>query len=118
VATVVALGPLGWSVKVSLIAGTALSTTSLAVVYAVLVETRLNATSTGKLLMSACFVTDMCTALALSAIFITPNLWFPIFLSPTVRPSCRPSSSAWPYRATTQAIASSRSACAWSPSRC
>jgi Kef-type K+ transport system membrane component KefB len=80
VATLVALGPLGWSVKASLIAGTALSTTSLAVVYAVLVETRLNATSTGKLLMSACFVTDMCTALALSAIFITPNLWFPIFL--------------------------------------
>ena len=40
-------------------AGTALSTTSLAVVYAVLVETRLNTTSVGKLLMSACFVTDL-----------------------------------------------------------
>ncbi len=42
VATVIALGPLGWSTKASLIAGTALSTTSLAVVYAVLVETGLN----------------------------------------------------------------------------
>ena len=39
VASLIALGPLGWSFKASLIAGTALSTTSLAVVYAVLVET-------------------------------------------------------------------------------
>jgi Kef-type K+ transport system membrane component KefB len=30
--------------------------------------------------MSATFVTDLCTALALSAIFIKPNLWFPVFL--------------------------------------
>ena len=71
---------LGWTLKASLIAGTALSTTSLAVVYAVLVESGLNATRVGKLLMSACFVTDMGTALALSAIFIKPNAWFPVFL--------------------------------------
>ena len=38
-----------------------------------LVESGLNATRVGKLLMSACFVTDLATALALSAIFITPN---------------------------------------------
>ncbi|HVP02269.1 MAG TPA: cation:proton antiporter [Solirubrobacteraceae bacterium] len=80
VASLLALGPLGWSVRASLIAGTALSTTSLAVVYAVLVESGLNATHVGKLLMSACFVTDMATALALSAIFITPNAYFPLFL--------------------------------------
>jgi Kef-type K+ transport system membrane component KefB len=80
VASLVAYGLLDWSVKASLIAGTALSTTSLAVVYAVLVETGLNATRIGKLIMSACFVTDMGTALALSAIFIKPNGWFPIFL--------------------------------------
>jgi len=30
--------------------------------------------------MSACFVTDLATALALSAIFIRPNAWFPAFL--------------------------------------
>jgi Kef-type K+ transport system membrane component KefB len=71
---------LDWTVKASLIAGTALSTTSLAVVYAVLVETGLNATRIGKLIMAACFVTDLCTALALSAIFIKPNAWFPLFL--------------------------------------
>jgi Kef-type K+ transport system membrane component KefB len=80
VAGLVAYGLLDWSVKASLIAGTALSTTSLAVVYAVLVETGLNATRIGKLIMSACFVTDMGTAIALSAIFIKPNAWFPLFL--------------------------------------
>jgi Kef-type K+ transport system membrane component KefB len=84
VASLIALGPLGWSLKASLIAGTALSTTSLAVVYAVLVETGLNETRVGKLLMSACFVTDLGTALALSAIFIRPNGWFPVFLAVSV----------------------------------
>ena len=71
---------LDWTIRASLIAGTALSTTSLAVVYAVLVERGLTDTSIGKLLMSATFVTDMCTAITLSAIFIKPNLWFPVFL--------------------------------------
>ncbi len=79
-ATLVALGPLGWTTKASLIAGTALSTTSLAVVYAVLVETGLNTVKVGKLIMSACFVTDMCTVIALSLIFIKPTVWFPVFL--------------------------------------
>jgi Kef-type K+ transport system membrane component KefB len=76
----VSYGLLDWTLKAALIGGTALSTTSLAVVYAVLVETGLNTTRVGKLLMGACFVTDLGTALALSAIFITPNLWFPVFL--------------------------------------
>jgi Kef-type K+ transport system membrane component KefB len=76
----VAYGVLDWTPKASLIAGTALSTTSLAVIYAVLVEDGLNETELGKLLMSATFVTDMGTAVALSAIFIQPNVWFPVFL--------------------------------------
>jgi Kef-type K+ transport system membrane component KefB len=80
VATLVAIGPLGWTTRASLIAGTALSTTSLAVVYAVLVETGLNSVRVGKLIMSACFVTDMCTVIALSAIFIKPTAWFPVFI--------------------------------------
>jgi len=71
---------IGWTPKASLIAGTALSTTSLAVVYAVLVERGLTTSNVGKLLMSATFVTDLCTAIALSAIFIKPNAWFPVFL--------------------------------------
>jgi Kef-type K+ transport system membrane component KefB len=48
IAALVAYGLLDWSVKAALITGTALSTTSLAVVYAVLVETGLNATRVRK----------------------------------------------------------------------
>jgi Kef-type K+ transport system membrane component KefB len=81
VASTAAYLVLDWSTRASLIAGTALSTTSLAVVYAVLVERGLTDTSIGKLLMSATFVTDLCTAVALSAIFIKPNIWFPVFLA-------------------------------------
>jgi Kef-type K+ transport system membrane component KefB len=81
VASTTAYLALDWSTRASLIAGTALSTTSLAVVYAVLVERGLTQTSIGKLLMSATFVTDLCTALALSAIFVKPNIWFPVFLA-------------------------------------
>ncbi len=80
VASAVAYFALDWTGKASLIAGTALSTTSLAVVYAVLVERSLTDTNVGRLLMSATFVTDLCTAIALSAIFIKPNPWFPVFL--------------------------------------
>jgi Kef-type K+ transport system membrane component KefB len=80
VASLVSYFLIGWTLKASLIAGTALSTTSLAVVYAVLVERGLITTQVGKLLMSATFVTDVCTAVALSAIFIKPNAWFPVFL--------------------------------------
>jgi Kef-type K+ transport system membrane component KefB len=80
VGVLVAYLALDWNVKAALIAGTALSTTSLAVIYAVLVEDGLNETELGKLLMSATFVTDIATATALSAIFIEPNVWFPAFL--------------------------------------
>lgn len=75
---------LDWTTRASLIAGTALSTTSLAVVYAVLVERGLTDVGVGKLLMSATFVTDLCTAIALSAIFIKPNAWFPVFIAESV----------------------------------
>jgi Kef-type K+ transport system membrane component KefB len=66
---------LGWTSKQSEIAGIALSTTSLAVVYAVLVETGLNQELVGKRLMSATFVTDSGTVAALSILFIKPNIW-------------------------------------------
>jgi Kef-type K+ transport system membrane component KefB len=75
---------LDWSGRASAIAGIALSTTSLAVVYAVLVETGLNRERLGKLLMSATFVTDFATATALSVIFIRPNGWFLLFIAGSV----------------------------------
>ena len=65
----------GWSGQQSEIGGLALSTTSLAVVYAVLVETGLNRSIVGKRIMSATFVTDILTVLGLSVLFITPNVW-------------------------------------------
>ena len=66
---------LDWTSDASKIAGVALSTTSLAVVYAVLVETGLTNTTTGKVIMAATFVTDFGTAAALSILFISPTLW-------------------------------------------
>jgi Kef-type K+ transport system membrane component KefB len=74
----------GWSYQAALIAGTALSTTSLAVVYSVLVETGLSHTPIGKLLMASTFITDMGTALALSILFVKPTLYTLIFLSISV----------------------------------
>jgi Kef-type K+ transport system membrane component KefB len=65
----------GWPLNAALIAGTALSTTSLAVVYSVLVETGLTNSKLGKLIMSATFVTDLATVLALSILFLTPTLY-------------------------------------------
>jgi Kef-type K+ transport system membrane component KefB len=76
---VVALGAcywlVGWNRDQAEIGGLALSTTSLAVVYAVLVETGLNRSLIGKRIMSATFVTDILTVIGLSVLFITPNIW-------------------------------------------
>jgi len=66
---------LGWNHRQAEIAGIALSTTSLAVVYAVLVETGLSREPVGKRLMSATFVTDMATVTALTVLFLTPTIW-------------------------------------------
>lgn len=68
-----------WTWKASLVAGCALSTTSLAVVYAVLVETGLNKTQIGKIIMAATFVTDIGTAIALSTSFADWSLRTLIF---------------------------------------
>jgi len=58
-----------WDWKAAEIAGCALSTTSLAVIYAVLVETGLTKTKLGKIIMASCFITDIGTAAALSILF-------------------------------------------------
>jgi Kef-type K+ transport system membrane component KefB len=71
---------LDWSAPAAQIAGVALSTTSLAVVYAVLVETGLTLTPLGKLIMASTFVTDFGTALALALLFIRPTWWLVPFL--------------------------------------
>ena len=70
----------GWDLRQAEIAGIALSTTSLAVVYAVLVETGLNKTEIGKIIMAATFVTDLGTALALTLLFIQPTAYLLLFV--------------------------------------
>lgn len=60
---------LHWDVRASLLAGVALSTTSMAVVYAVMLETGFNRTEFGKGILGACFVNDLGTVLALGFIF-------------------------------------------------
>jgi len=65
---------LGWSVEASWLGGIALSTTSMAVVYAVMLETGFNRTDYGKGILGACFVTDLGTVLALGIMF-APFTW-------------------------------------------
>jgi Kef-type K+ transport system membrane component KefB len=60
---------LGWDWYAAMICGIALSTTSVAVVYAVMVETGLNETDFGKLILAACFITDLGTVVALGVCF-------------------------------------------------
>jgi Kef-type K+ transport system membrane component KefB len=74
----------GWDLKQAEIAGVALSTTSLAVVYAVLVETGLTKTEIGKIIMAATFVTDLGTALALSLLFIQPTPYLLVFIGVSI----------------------------------
>jgi len=57
---------LGWSMPQSQIAGIALSTTSVAVFYAVMIEGVLSSTALGKMLLAACFITDFGTVLVKS----------------------------------------------------
>ena len=60
---------LHWSPQSSLLAGIAMSTTSVAVVYAVMIEFGLNKTDYGKTVLAACFVNDLLTVIGLGLIF-------------------------------------------------
>ena len=60
---------LGWPSGPSWLAGVALSTTSVAVVYAVMLELGFNVTEYGKAILAACFINDLGTVLALGLIF-------------------------------------------------
>ena len=60
---------LGWEPLPSWLAGIAMSTTSVAVVYAVMLEFGFNATDYGKTVLAACFITDLGTVVGLGLIF-------------------------------------------------
>src|SRR6266700_1244207 len=72
---------LGWHRQAAEIGGIALSTTSVAVVYAVMVETGLNRHDIGKLILAACFVTDLGTVLALGGFFANFGLVLLVFVA-------------------------------------
>ena len=73
----------GWQVQAAEIAGIALSTTSVAVVYAVMIESGLATQEIGKLILAACFVTDLGTVLALGIIFADFNPLLVLFVVAT-----------------------------------
>jgi Kef-type K+ transport system membrane component KefB len=73
----------GWNLHAAEIAGIALSTTSVAVVYAVLIESGLNEAELGKVILAACFVTDLGTVVALGLIFANYNWWLLLFVVAT-----------------------------------
>ncbi len=72
---------LGWTLHAAEIGGIALSTTSVAVVYAVMVETGLNREELGKLILAACFVTDLGTVLMLGGLFASFGGLLVVFVS-------------------------------------
>jgi Kef-type K+ transport system membrane component KefB len=71
---------LGWPLPQAQIAGIALSTTSVAVVYAVMIEKGLSDTAMGKMMLAACFITDFGTVLALGILFADFNKWMVVFV--------------------------------------
>src|SRR5439155_21049093 len=72
---------LGWSAQSSLLAGVALSTTSMAVVYAVMLETGFNQTDYGKGILGACFINDLGRVIMSGLVFAPFTLETLIFVA-------------------------------------
>ena len=70
---------IGWSWPEAQIAGISMFTTSVAVVYALMVETGFNKTELGKIILAACFITDLGTVLALGVVFAHFDVWLALF---------------------------------------
>lgn len=64
-----------WAPDAAKIAGIAMSTTSVAVVYAVMIESGLAGRDFGQLILAACFFTDLGTVAALGLLFADYNVW-------------------------------------------
>jgi len=75
---------LGWSTQAGLLCGVALSTTSMAVVYAVMLETGFNKTDFGKGILGACFINDLGTVIALGLLFAPFTYKTFVFIGTTV----------------------------------
>lgn len=73
-----------WTLYASLIAGVALSTTSVAIVYSVLLESGFSKSEMGKVMMAATFFTDIETTLVLTLLFTKPTLYTGLFIVASV----------------------------------
>ncbi len=73
----------GWPFPQAAIAGISLSTTSVAVVYAVMIETGYNESELGKIILAACFITDLGTVAALGAFFANYDWYMVLFIAVT-----------------------------------
>jgi Kef-type K+ transport system membrane component KefB len=74
----------GWSLPEAQIAGISLSTTSVAVIYSVMIETGYNKTELGKIIIAATFITDLGTVLALGILFANYDWHMVLFILVTV----------------------------------
>ena len=75
---------IGWNLQASMLCGIALSTTSMAVVYAVMLEYGFNQTDFGKGVLGACFINDLGTVIALGLIFAPFTYKTVIFIGATI----------------------------------
>lgn len=82
--TAVAYYILHWPARPAWLVGVALSTTSVAVVYAVMLELGLNTTTFGKAILAACFINDLGTVIALGLIFAPFTLRTVIFVGVSI----------------------------------
>ena len=82
--TLIARYALDWNLQASFLCGVALSTTSMAVVYAVMLETGFNRTDFGKGILGACFINDLGTVLALGLLFAPFTYKTVIFIAVTI----------------------------------
>jgi len=83
-ASLVAYYVLDWGLRASLLTGIALSTTSMAVVYSVMLEYGLNKTGFGKSLLGSCFVNDLGTVICLGLIFAPFTYKTLVFIAITI----------------------------------
>ena len=75
---------LGWDPRPAWLAGVALSTTSVAVVYAVMLELGFNVTEYGKTILAACFINDLGTVIGLGLIFAPFTVRTVVFVAVSV----------------------------------
>lgn len=69
-----------WDLRAGITAAIAMSPTSIAVVYTVMVETGLNRTSLGKRIIVACFLANLLAMLALGILTARGTWWLAVFL--------------------------------------